>query len=105
MPAVGSKPGSRRPSAVGSERQGTSPGARHGRAPAPHHHGMPLATCDEDTPHLITNVLTSDSTVQDIKATDLVHDTLAAKNLLPGEHLLDAGHIDGPAPPPTTPVR
>ncbi|MEV0415172.1 hypothetical protein AB0I68_31375, partial [Streptomyces sp. NPDC050448] len=33
-------------------------------------------------PHLITNVLTSDSTVQDIKATDLVHDTLAAKDLL-----------------------
>lgn len=53
-------------------------------------------TCDPDTPHLITNVLTSDATVQDIKATGLIHDTLAAKDLLPGEHLLDAGYIDGP---------
>ncbi|MFE4337519.1 IS1182 family transposase [Streptomyces sp. NPDC056831] len=53
-------------------------------------------TCDPDTPHLITNVLTTDATVQDIKATDLIHDILAAKDLLPGEHLLDAGYIDGP---------
>ncbi|WP_189457480.1 IS1182 family transposase, partial [Streptomyces abikoensis] len=52
-------------------------------------------TCDADTPHLITNVLTSDATVQDIKATDAIHDTLAAKDLRPGEHLLDAGYIDG----------
>ncbi|OIJ95376.1 IS1182 family transposase [Streptomyces colonosanans] len=53
-------------------------------------------TCDPDTPHLITNVLTSAATVQDIKATGLIHDTLAAKDLLPGEHLLDMGYIDGP---------
>ncbi|MBL1121110.1 IS1182 family transposase [Streptomyces sp. 110] len=52
--------------------------------------------CDADMPHLITNVLTSDATVQDIKATDTVHDALAVKDLLPGEHLLDAGYIDGP---------
>lgn len=53
-------------------------------------------SCDPDTAHLITNVLTSDVTVPDIKATDTVHDSLAAKNLLPGEHLLDSGYIDGP---------
>lgn len=53
-------------------------------------------TCDPDTAHLITNVLTSDATVPDIKVTHTVHDTLAAKGLLPGEHLLDAGYIDGP---------
>ncbi|MCM8555511.1 IS1182 family transposase [Streptomyces sp. STCH 565 A] len=53
-------------------------------------------SCDPDTAHLITNVLTSDATVPDIKATDMVHDSLAAKGLLPGEHLLDSGYIDGP---------
>ncbi|UYQ61828.1 IS1182 family transposase [Streptomyces peucetius] len=53
-------------------------------------------TCDPDTVHLITNVLTSDATVPDIKATDTVHDSLADKDLLPGEHLLDAGYLDGP---------
>ncbi|MCQ4085173.1 hypothetical protein NGB36_32585 [Streptomyces sp. RB6PN25] len=39
---------------------------------------------------------TSDATVPDIKATDTVHDSLAAKDLLPGEHLLDSGYIDRP---------
>ncbi|MFF9212818.1 MULTISPECIES: IS1182 family transposase [unclassified Streptomyces] len=53
-------------------------------------------TCDPDTPHLITNVLTSDATVPDIKATDMIHDSLATKDLLPREHLLDSGYIDGP---------
>ncbi|QCX75142.1 hypothetical protein C9F11_07225 [Streptomyces sp. YIM 121038] len=53
-------------------------------------------TCDADTSHLITNVLTQDATVQDSTATNLVHDALAARDLLPGEHLLDAGYIDGP---------
>lgn len=53
-------------------------------------------TCDPDTVHLITNVLTCDATVPDIKATNTVHAALAAKDLLPGEHLLDAGYLDGP---------
>ncbi|MCC3768312.1 IS1182 family transposase, partial [Streptomyces sp. UNOC14_S4] len=53
-------------------------------------------TCDPDTPHLITNMLTCPATIPDIKATDTVHDALATKGLLPGEHLLDAGYLDGP---------
>lgn len=52
-------------------------------------------TCDADSPNMITNVLTHDATVQDITATNAVHEALAARDLVPGEHLLDAGYIDG----------
>lgn len=53
-------------------------------------------TCDPDTPHLVTHVLTTDATVPDIKATEAVLDDLAARDLLPAEHLLDSGYLDGP---------
>ncbi|PNE34628.1 transposase [Streptomyces eurocidicus] len=52
-------------------------------------------TCTPDTPNLLTHVLTTDSTVPDIKATDTIHDGLAARDLLPDEHLLDTGYLDG----------
>ncbi|MFC8536414.1 IS1182 family transposase [Streptomyces sp. NPDC057249] len=52
-------------------------------------------TCEPGTPNLITHVLTTDATVPDIKATETVHDALADQDLLPGEHLLDAGYVDG----------
>ncbi|MFD9211505.1 IS1182 family transposase [Streptomyces sioyaensis] len=53
-------------------------------------------TCDPDAPHLITNVLTTCSTIPDIRATDPVHEALAARGLLPDEHVVDMGYVDGP---------
>jgi transposase len=49
-------------------------------------------TCDEDTPHLIIHVATTPATVQDDAVTDQLHGALAAADLLPTEHLVDAGY-------------
>ncbi len=51
-------------------------------------------TCDEDTPNLITHVLTSEATTPDWHAPEVIHTALADKALLPAEHLLDAGYVD-----------
>lgn len=51
-------------------------------------------TCDEDLPHLIVNVETTSSTTPEVQLTPLIHDHLAAKGLLPQEHLVDSGYID-----------
>jgi transposase len=50
-------------------------------------------TCDAETPHLITHVLTTPATTPDFHAPAVIHADLAAKALLPAEHLLDAGYI------------
>ncbi len=52
-------------------------------------------TCDEDTPHLITSVETSPATMTDREVLSEIHQELAEQNLLPSEHLVDAGYIDG----------
>ncbi|MDJ0577104.1 MAG: hypothetical protein QNJ65_18325 [Xenococcaceae cyanobacterium MO_234.B1] len=54
-------------------------------------------TCDEDAPHVITHVETKPSTTKDHEVTDNVHQTLANQELLPQQHLVDAGYIDAPA--------
>lgn len=51
-------------------------------------------TCDPDGPHIITHVLTTPATVQDFEVAQTIHDDLGAKDLLPQEHLLDAGYVD-----------
>ncbi len=51
-------------------------------------------TCDANCPRLIVGVLTTPATQQDVSTTLRVHETLAAKHHLPGEHLVDAGYID-----------
>jgi len=51
-------------------------------------------TCDEDTPNLITHVLTTEATTPDWHASAGIHTALANKDLLPAEHLLDAGYVD-----------
>jgi transposase len=43
-------------------------------------------------PNIITNVSTTDATVPDAKMTAPIHDALAAKGLLPGEHYVDSGY-------------
>ncbi len=51
-------------------------------------------TCDEDRPRLITEVETTVATVPDHEVVDRVHKKLSAKELLPTDHLVDAGYIN-----------
>ena len=49
-------------------------------------------TCDDDLPHLITQVETTPATVQDDAVTEVIQDELAAQGLPPAVHLVDAGY-------------
>jgi DDE family transposase len=51
-------------------------------------------TCDEDAPQLITHVETTRAPVNDEKALSSIHADLAEKDLLPEQHLVDAGYVD-----------
>lgn len=53
-------------------------------------------TCDEEEemPHLITHVVTTEATASDRSVVAEIHAALAAKGLLPAEHLLDGGYVD-----------
>ena len=51
-------------------------------------------TCDKDDVHLITLVTTTLATQADMTTLDTVHHCLAQKDLLPNEHLVDAGYAD-----------
>jgi transposase len=51
-------------------------------------------TCEPDRVHLITNVETTLAVAADVDQTAPIHAALAAKGLLPGDHLLDAGFVD-----------
>lgn len=50
-------------------------------------------TCDEETPHLITNVETTPATTSDFVMTAVIEEQLAERELLPSEHLVDAGYV------------
>src|SRR3954468_12214997 len=51
-------------------------------------------TCDPDLPSLIVNVATTPATAPDDNMLAAVHASLAARDLLPGEHLADKGYTD-----------
>lgn len=51
-------------------------------------------TCDEDLPHLMTHVVTTDATETDMEQTAAIHQVLNKRDLAPSEHLLDAGYVD-----------
>ena len=51
-------------------------------------------TCDADTPHLIVDVQTTAATTPDHRLVAPIHTALAAADLLPAEHLVDAGYVD-----------
>jgi transposase len=51
-------------------------------------------TCEPDQVHLITNVETTPAVTADVALTAPIHTKLAARDLLPGDHLLDAGYVD-----------
>jgi hypothetical protein len=44
------------------------------------------------SPHLITNVATTDATVTDVEMLEPIHTGLDRRNLLPDEHIVDAGY-------------
>jgi hypothetical protein len=50
--------------------------------------------CDEDAPLLITHVETTRAPINDEKALSAIHANLAEKDLLPDQHLVDAGYVD-----------
>ena len=50
-------------------------------------------TCEPDRPNLITHVETTSATTADVVALDDIHDGLAAKGLLPAEHLADSAYM------------
>ena len=52
-------------------------------------------TCDPDAPHLITHVATTPAPTPDRDQLPPIHRALADKELLPREHLVDAGYVDG----------
>jgi transposase len=51
-------------------------------------------TCDDDQPHLITQVITTPATTPDCVMGPLIHQDLAQRDLLPSVHLLDGGYVD-----------
>jgi transposase len=53
-------------------------------------------TCDDTTPHLITNVATVPASTADVELTTVIHQQLAAKALLPSEHLVDTAYVSAP---------
>lgn len=50
-------------------------------------------TCEPDRPHLITHVVTTAATDQDVTALVGIHDGLEAKGLLPSDHLADGAYL------------
>ena len=51
-------------------------------------------TCDEGRPHLIIHAHTTPSTQPDQSTLPEIQQALADRELLPGEHLVDAGYVD-----------
>ncbi|PTA66737.1 MULTISPECIES: IS1182 family transposase [Deinococcus] len=52
-------------------------------------------SCEEDTPHVMTAVRTTEAALTDYQVIDDIHQSLAERQLLPEEHLLDGGYISG----------
>jgi len=50
-------------------------------------------TCDDDLPHLLTQVETTVATETDVAHLAVIHEELARTGLLPARHLVDAGYI------------
>lgn len=51
-------------------------------------------TCDKETPNLITHVETTPASTNEVEMIAPIHQALQEKNLLPSEHLVDAGYVD-----------
>jgi len=66
--------------------------ASHGDTPWKGYGVHLTESCDDDLPHLITDVQTTLSTTTDQEVTETIQDNLAQHQLLPKEHLVDAGY-------------
>ncbi|MEN8447581.1 MAG: IS1182 family transposase, partial [Cyanobacteria bacterium J06555_13] len=53
-------------------------------------------TCDKKSVHLITHVETTQGHLSDTDQAQPIHEALRRKALLPKEHIVDAGYVDGP---------
>ena len=53
-------------------------------------------SCDDDRPHLLTHVETTVAPASDLAQLAAIHQGLAERDPLPGEHLVDAGYVRGP---------
>jgi transposase len=51
-------------------------------------------SCEDELPHLLLQVVTTPASQSDQTVTEAVWEDLAARDLLPGEHLMDQGYID-----------
>jgi len=51
-------------------------------------------TCEDDLPHLITNIDTTPGPTADGAVTPQIHATLEQRGLLPGTHIVDTGFLD-----------
>ena len=51
-------------------------------------------TCEEDAPHVIVQVATTSAAQPDFAVIPEIHQELATKDLLPGEHLVDKGYMN-----------
>lgn len=49
-------------------------------------------SCDDDLPHLVTDMYTSPATDPDVSATGAIRERLEGRGLAPGQWLLDAGY-------------
>ena len=50
-------------------------------------------TCEPDAPHLITNVETTNATVNDTEMTAIIHQRLSERKMTPREHVVDGGYV------------
>ncbi len=51
-------------------------------------------SCNEESPNIIVNVLTTAATEQDVSCTESIHKALDKKQLKPEKHYVDAGYTD-----------
>lgn len=49
-------------------------------------------SCNDKTPNLIVNILTTPATTQDVSCTNIIQDALEQKQLSPEKHYVDAGY-------------
>src|SRR5476649_653097 len=50
-------------------------------------------TCDDDLPHLLTDIVTTIAPASDVQQLASIQDHLAARKLLPAEHVVDIGYV------------
>jgi transposase len=72
------------------------PDARYGKKRSTEWTGYKVhltETCDDDTPHLLTDVLTTPATTSDYDVLPTIQHQLAKRHLSPGEQLVDLGYV------------